>query len=329
MSFSSKFYLTKRSNGIYYIGYFDDVRLRWKSTKCSTKSEALKALRSFEKLFRQSVPQKSLQQYAGEFLSYAKSTYARRTWLIYKGAFTNFQASVGNLTLHALTLQHLDQYKTKRLAVNISPVTLNIELRALKASMNTAVRWKLIETNPFAKMRQVGVPEVQPTYFSKCDFQKLLNAITEQWLRELVVFAAMTGMRRGEIINLQWKDVDLQRRVISVQSNPTFKTKQGMRRVVPMNDLVFNLLSAKSAHSSCSYVFHLKGRKIYDDHASKKLKSHVEAVFGEECKLHFHSLRHTFASWLVQDGVSLYEVQKLLGHSNISVTQVYSHLHGK
>jgi site-specific recombinase XerD len=63
-----------------------------------------------------------------------------------------------------------------------------------------------------------------------------------------------------------------------------------------------------------------------DRWVSHKFKYYVyEARFSDD-RLHFHSLRHTFASWLVQDGVSLYEVQKLLGHSSIAVTQVYSHL---
>jgi integrase len=191
--------------------------------------------------------------------------------------------------------------------------------------MNTGVRWKLMETNPFAHLQQVGVPERQPAYFSKAEFQTLLNAIREQWLRDLVVFAAMTGMRRGEITNLRWSDVDVQRKLISIQSNPTFKTKQGKKRVVPMSDLVFNQLSAKTSRATCEYVFHIGGRKINDDHAGKKLRAYVDEA-GLNPKLHFHSLRHTFASWLVQDGVSLYEVQKLLGHSNIAITQVYSHL---
>jgi site-specific recombinase XerD len=59
---------------------------------------------------------------------------------------------------------------------------------------------------------------------------------------------------------------------------------------------------------------------------SKSFKTYARNALGSATKLHFHSLRHTFATWLVQDGVSLYEVQKLLGHSNISVTEIYSHL---
>jgi integrase len=317
--------LFHRRNGYYYILYELEGRKKWKSTGCRLRGDALNALRDFQKLFRQRIPQKTLQQFTDEFLSYAKSTFAHRTWLIYKGALSHFQGITGNPLLQSITLQQLDQYKARRLNGKIAPVTVNIELRALKACMNTAVSWKLIETNPFAHMRQVGVQEAQPPYFSKTDFQRLLNAIGEQWLKDLVVFAAMTGMRRGEIVNLRWQDVELSRKLITVQSNPTFKTKQGKRRVVPMSELVFNLLNARAGRSTCEYVFHIGGKKINDDHASKKLKGYVDEA-GLDGKLHFHSLRHSFATWLVQDGVSLYEVQKLLGHSNIAVTQVYSHL---
>ena len=73
------------------------------------------------------------------------------------------------------------------------------------------------------------------------------------------------------------------------------------------------------------FVFSIRDKQIDEDMLTHLFKEYVLKA-GLESRLHFHSLRHTFASWLVQDGVSLYEVQKLLGHSNIAVTQVYSHL---
>jgi integrase len=285
----------------------------------------MEALRNFETLFLKPAPQKTLQQFTDEFLVYAKSNFAHRTWLIYSGALKKFIEIEGNPTLRNLSPQHLDHFKAERLSKKKSPVTVNIELRTLRAAMNTAVRWKLLDINPFAKINQVRLPEALPSYFTKEDFYRLLGMIKEEWLKDIVVFAALTGMRRGEILNLRWQDVHLQRRMIHIHTSPSFKTKQGRQRVVPMNDVVLNLLSVKASRFSSEYVFHKKGRKILEDHASKKLKQYVIAS-GINAELHFHSLRHTFASWLVQDGVSLYEVQKLLGHSNISVTQVYSHL---
>lgn len=325
MSNPSKLYLTQRNNGIYYVGYFVEGKKLWKSTGARLKRNALNSLRDFEKLLRDKPKQCTLEHFSEKFETYAKNIFAHRTFLIYRGALTQCKRVWGNPLLSSLSPHHLDQFKTVRLSKNISPVTVNIELRTLKAAMNTAVRWKFLEVNPFAQIQSLRVPDAVPTYFSKQDFQRLLDAIADEWLKELVVFAVLTGMRRGELINLRWQDVDLQRKLIHIQSNPTFKTKQGKRRVVPMSEVVFNLLLPKAQRVRCEYIFHIKGFKIYDDHASKALKMAVTAA-GLNGKLHFHSLRHTFASWLVQDGVSLYEVQKLLGHSNIAVTQVYSHL---
>jgi integrase len=133
-------------------------------------------------------------------------------------------------------------------------------------------------------------------------------------------------MRRGELINLRWKDIDLQRRLLHIESNPTFKTKQGKRRTIPLSDVAYHLLMSKHRTSFHEFVFTLKGKPIFDNWVTNKFKWYVYEAKLADDRLHFHSLRHTFASWLVQDGVSLYEVQKLLGHSNITVTQVYSHL---
>jgi integrase len=332
MSTPSKFSLFKRSNGIYYILFVQDGKTVWKSTGVTLKSDALKALTQFRELLKDKQDIVTLTQFRDEFIPFAEGNYSKATVEFYRNSLNHLISMTGDVSLPSLTMQHLDQYKVKRLNdckgksdEKVSAVTVNRELQALRAAMNTAGSWKKLESNPFSNMQQVKIPEKQPHYFSRADFQKLISTIKENWLKEVIIFAVLTGMRRGEILNLRWQDVDLRRKLITIQSNPTFKTKQGKRRVIPMSEVVYNMLNGKRVYNIAEYIFHINGTKIYDDHASKKLKNYVSDI-GLNGKLHFHSLRHTFASWLVQDGVSLYEVQKLLGHSNISVTQVYSHL---
>lgn len=324
MSRPTRFSLFKRRNGIYYVIFDHEGQRKWKSTGCKLKQEALKALKDFEELFETKIPAKSFQTFTDEFLPFASRTFSHRTYLIYHGAIGNFQRICGNPTLTALTPQHLDQYKTIRMD-EVSPVSLNIEIRTLRALMNVAVRWRLLKANPFAEVQELALPEVTPTYFTREDYHRLLNSNMEEWLRDIIVFAVLTGMRRGEILNLKWPDVDLERKTVRIQSDGTFKTKQGRTRIIPMSEGVYCLVTGRMIKKTGDYVFSRRGFKINDDLVSKKLKLHLRAA-GLNDSLHFHSLRHTFASWLVQDGVSLYEVQKLLGHSNISVTQVYSHL---
>ncbi|MCX6141964.1 MAG: site-specific integrase [Ignavibacteriales bacterium] len=183
----------------------------------------------------------------------------------------------------------------------------------------------MLEENPFRDIRPIRVEETQPVFFSKSDFQRLMAVIAEEWLKEIVVFAVSTGMRQSEITNLRWENVDLINRLIHIQSGASFKTKQGKRRTIPMNGVVLALLQKRVGKTLSDFMFTRGEAKIGESYLTHRFKHWVtEAGLADE--LHFHSLWHTFASWLVQDGVSLYEVQKLLGHSSSRVTEIYSHL---
>jgi len=132
-------------------------------------------------------------------------------------------------------------------------------------------------------------------------------------------------MRLSELASLQWTAVDLASQVLHVCNSDVFTTKNRRNRGIPMSDEVVQLLTFRKDRAGSELVFNLKGRRMTKDYISKKFKRYVRrSGLGE--RLHFHSLRHTFASWLVQDGVSIYEVQRLLGHSSIAVTETYSHL---
>ncbi len=338
-------FLSKHSNGTYYLWFRDKHGKKEKvSTRCKYKTDAVRFLQSFKKddhERRQNAKNKLLSAFVSDFLKYVSGNFSKGTLATYRATLKNFISIIGDVPLSFVTPQHFDTYKTERLKAlklgtnkkvkpvtieTVRPVTVNIELRNLRACFNTALRWKLISSNPFSGLKLVPVPEQSPVFFSRTDFQKLLNAIETKWLKEIVIFAVLTGMRISEIVNLRWQDVDLQKRIIQIQSNPTFKTKQGRKRVLPVNNTAFSLLEAKHGKDTSEYVFTLNGKKILEDWLSHSFKQAVRDAKLQDGRLHFHSLRHTFASWLVQDGVSLYEVQKLLGHSSSAVTQVYSHL---
>jgi len=331
---SNRFSLYKRSNQIYSIGYYQDGRRKWKSTGATVKTDALKALTQFKELLQERTRSVSLQQFVSEFLVYGEANYSRKTVTIYRTVLKRFVTLTGNVSLMELTPQHIDKYRAKRLKDktkskhprDLSAVSVNVEMRALKAAFNTAQRWKLLDANLFEGVSLAEVPERDPLFFSPSDFERLLQCIKENWLKEIVVFAVLTGMRRGELINLRWQDVDLHAKTIQIHSTSTFRTKQGRKRVIPLNDTAFYLVQSRHGKDTSDHVFTLNGKQIFDGWLTHAFKKAVRRAKLEKDGLHFHSLRHTFASWLVQDGVSLYEVQKLLGHSSSSVTEIYSHL---
>jgi site-specific recombinase XerD len=332
-------FLSKHSNGTYYLFYFDEQGKRKRvSTHCQYKSDALRFLQTFksdEYERRQNTKRKLLSEFLNDFLSYAEGCFSKGTVAIYKATLRNFVSMIGDFPLTNYTPQHFDAYKTKRqkpvkdvrtkkLRIT-KPVTVNIELRTLRAFFNTAVRWRLLESNPF-KVQLLRIPENKPTFLSKQDFQKLLNVIEEHWLKEVIIFAVSTGIRRGELANLKWNSVDLVRKLLYVESTPTFRTKSGRMRIIPLNNTAIFILQAKQGKNMSDYVFTLNGKQIFANWITHIFKRYVKQANLSNQSIHFHSLRHSFASWLAQDGTSVYVIKDLLGHSDVKTTQIYSHL---
>ena len=338
-------FLSKHSNRTYYLFYLDDQGKRKRvSTRSTYKADAVKFLQSFKRdeyERRQRTKRKLLSEFLIDFLSYAEGSFSKATVEIYKTSLNNFVSLIGDLPLASYTPQHFDIYKTERQKPvkvvtvkdghkteklkTVSPVTVNIELRTLRAFFNTAVRWKHLERTPF-DVQFVRVPDTQPTFLTKQDFQKLLSFIEEGWFKEVIIFAVSIGLRRGELINLRWNNVDLQRKLLTIESNPTFLTKSGRRRIIPLNESVYFLLQRKQSKDISEYVFTLNGKMLHDDWITHLFKRYVRAANLSNQNIHFHSLRHSFASWLAQDGTSVYMIKDLLGHSDVKTTQIYSHL---
>lgn len=318
-------FLSKSTSGIYQLYFYNDEGKRKKiSTRCNHKSDAVKFLQRFNPEIRNIKIR--WEDYRKKYLEFAKINVTPRTLLGYEYAIKYFQEVAGNIPLDKITPQHWDNYKIFRLNKNIQPTTVNIELRYLKAILFVAKRWKYIDQNPFSLLKLCSVPEKNPSFFSKEDFQILLNMIKENWLKEIVLFATLTGLRRNEIVNLCWNNVNFRQKTISIENSEYFKTKSRKNRVLPLSESALLILKLREKQLMNEFVFTLNGNKIKASWLTHKFKYWVYECRFKNDELHFHSLRHTFASWLVQDGVSLFEVQKLLGHSDSKTTMIYSHL---
>jgi len=263
--------------------------------------------------------------YAKEYLEYANANLAPGTVEIYKAAIRDFQRIIGNLPINEIKSRHFDRFKTIR-SQSVGVVFLQIQMRSLKAAMNKAVKWEYIDRNPFTSDMMPKIPEMVPVYFNKSDIQKLLEAITEDWFREIVVFAILTGMRKSEILNLRWKNVDMINQTITIQSDADYRTKTGKRRTIPMHPQVFELLRKKYSENRDDLIFTLQGKQIEKDLVHRRLMRSVRKANLDK-RLHFHSLRHSAASLMALDGVSIFHICKILGHASVVTTEkYYAHL---
>lgn len=260
-----------------------------------------------------------------EVLRYVGATLEPGTFAIYSTTFAHFRGFAGNPPLPSLTPRHIDKYKVERLAA-VAPATVNIELRTLKTAFRMGVRWNMLRKSPFEGVSLARIPEREHPYYGREEFQRLIDTIREPWLRDVVLFAAVTGMRQGEILSLRWDQVDFQARVARLSSSASFRTKTGKRRSVPLGDTAIQVLRARESGHESAVVFTLRGRPLMRRWVTTKLRRYVRET-GLDRRLNFHSLRSSFASWLALDGVSIYQISKLLGHSDVKITQeYYAHL---
>jgi integrase len=255
-------FLSKTKFGYYYIWHKDEQGKKCKvSTRTKVKGEAYQVLANFKGLNTREPRSIGLQEFMAEFLAYASATYSKATVDMYRRALSHLVNIVGDTPLRKITPRQIDEYKTTRLMA-VKPVSVHIELRALKAAFNTAKRWRILAENPSEESPLPAVPDHVPVFFSVVDVQRLLSVIREAWLRDMVLLAVLTGMRRSELMNLRWANTDMERRVVQIESSATFKTKAGRRRTIPLNDAALALLRSRLGKSELEYVFFDRERRL-------------------------------------------------------------------
>ena len=197
-------------------------------------------------------------------------------------------------------------------------------LRTLKASFNRAIDWGYISENPFKKVKLPKSQKSYPMFISEDELNQIVKNISNKEIRDLSTIAFFTGMRLGELTNLKWKDVNIKSRVINIINDKSFSTKSKKDRIVPISKKIVTKLK-KRANKSDFVFAKTDGIKFNNEYVSKIFKKAVRETKLDQ-KIHFHTLRHSFASRLVQKGASIYIVKELLGHKDVTTTQIYSHL---
>lgn len=225
----------------------------------------------------------------------------------------------GNLNVSDLNPKIIEQWQSERLNKN-KPSTVNRLTTCLKHMVNKGVEWGIVSEETLKSVRKVKQLEENNKrlrYLTPEELQRLLKYCTPH-LKPIVLVAAHTGMRKGEILNLKWEQVDLRHGFILLD-----KTKNGERREIPINSTLKELFANMPRSIESEYVFVDKNGKPY---GNIKRSFHTALRRSEIRDFHFHDLRHTFASHQIMIGVPLSSVKELLGHKSLTMTLRYAHL---
>ena len=249
--------------------------------------------------------------------------------------------------LSSISRADFDAFKVKRLTAKVHPATVNRDLDRIKAALSAATHWELLPANPLAGVKRIKRDiEERVRYLAPGEERALRTTLERRdatararresgnaWraarseallpplgaysdhITPMVLLALNTGLRRGELVQLTWPDIDLPGKRLTVRAG---YGKSGKTRHLPLNSEALQMLKAyRKQHDGKGRLFAIAG-------IGKAWERLMTAADIEDFR--FHDLRHTFASKLVMAGVDLNTVRELLGHGDIKMTLRYAHL---
>ncbi|MFN3698190.1 MAG: tyrosine-type recombinase/integrase [Pseudobdellovibrio sp.] len=234
--------------------------------------------------------------------------------------------------LRQIEKKHIEQLQLE-LKKSHNAKGVNVIITAIKGLFREAVRDGYLLKSPCEFIKSLKGDSLHDVYWTKSEIDQFLQANFGHDLYDLFLISINTGMRKGELAGLCWDRVSFQENTISVtrtrdRHGLKERTKTGIKRVVPMNSItratllkVFRFQSGQS-----KFVFaDSKGIPIETHHLYRDFeKAQIKA--GMSRTIRFHDLRHTFASQFMLNGGNIYDLQKILGHTSIVMTQRYAHI---
>ena len=294
-----------------------------RSTYTADKREAERVERQMRERYRQQrlggrprrTFNEALEKWAAEVWPVLKESSMRR----YSVSSEHLARRFSGVHLHEIDKRRIAEFVSARRAGGVKQATIRRDLAALSSMLSFAVSLDWIEHNPVTPAVKKGLRESAPRvrWLTRDQFAELLDAAAPR-SRAPIEFAAETGLRFGEQFGLTWDRVDLDRREVYIVG-----TKTGTPRMVPLSDRAVAILRSQPRFLRCPLVFWRAQGRPYTN-SPRGLKGACQRAGIKDFR--WHDLRHTFASWKVQDGMDLYTLSLILGHSTMQMTRRYAHL---
>ncbi len=235
---------------------------------------------------------------------------------------------VGKKKLNEISPFDVEKIKKHLADEGKAPRTIEYVLATLRHIINKAKDWGYFEgENPTSKVKKPKADNRRIRFLTPEEAQMLLDELKKhsQQVYEMALLSLHTGMRAGEIFNLKWGDIDLKNGIIHIKD-----PKSGENRTAYITDKIKSIFENKTKKPD-EYVFKdAKGNKIKKiSHTFFRVVDKLglnDGITDDRDKVVFHTLRHTFASWLAMQGTPIYTIKELMGHKTLAMTERYSHL---
>lgn len=237
------------------------------------------------------------------------------------------KAVFGYKRLNQITRQQVQSFHTALKNEGLAAATCNHHIKLLKHSLNLAIDWEMLDKNPVARVPMFHEDNKIEHYMDDVELERLLTVLHNDENRpicQIALFLLSTGCRLNEVLSAKWSDVDMSKGVFTIRAT---NAKSKKLRGVPLNESAIEILNQLDTQGKFEYLFinRLTGMLYRNIH---KVWQRLREKAGLK-HLRLHDLRHQYASFLVNSGRTLYEVQQIFGHSTSVVTQRYSHLSTK
>lgn len=268
------------------------------------------------------------KDFISEYLSYAYTNKSKHTYRREKEIISMLSKYFSSVHLCNINTKLIESYKLTRVKANIKNSTVNRELTVLRSILKLAYRLHYIDTIPEIKTLKVNTSKHRVLSYE--ELRKLIDS-SSLWLKHIIHVLYYTGIRPCELKNLKVTDIDYDKRLLHVYSSKTNSC-----RTIPVNRSLYNTLLTLRDKVPLQYKNDYIERTdkhvyLFCNEDGSQLKT-FRGSFKKACKkanlseVTLYTLRHTFASHLVNSGVSLLYVKELLGHSNITTTLTYTHV---